>query len=90
MLEIVAGKLTGNVTGPLCDADGKARHFRETADSLSLPQERCIAIGDGANDLKMMSEAGVSIAFRAKPVVQAEASVAINRVGLDGVLALFG
>ena len=90
VLEIVAGKLTGNVTGPLCDAEGKARHFRETADSLSLPRERSIAIGDGANDLKMMGEAGVSIAFRAKPVVQAEASVAINHVGLDGVLALFG
>ena len=88
-LEIVNGKLTGNVTGPLCDADNKARHLRETAAALSLPRERCIAIGDGANDLKMMHEAGLSVAYRAKPVVQAQATVAFNHVGLDGVLALF-
>lgn len=88
-LEIVNGKLTGNVTGPLCDADSKARHLRETAAALSLPRERCIAIGDGANDLKMMHEAGLSVAYRAKPVVQAQATVAFNHVGLDGVLALF-
>lgn len=88
-LEIVNGKLTGNVTGPLCDADSKARHLRETAAALSLPRERCIAIGDGANDLKMMHEAGLSVAYRAKPVVQTQATVAFNHVGLDGVLALF-
>ena len=90
VLEIVDGRLTGKVTGPLCDAAGKARHLRETAASLSLPRERCIAIGDGANDLKMLAEAGLSVAYRAKAVVQAEANVALNHVGLDGVLALFG
>ena len=89
VLEIVNGKLTGNVTGPLCDASAKARHFRETAAALSLTREQCIAIGDGANDLSMMAEAGLSIAYHAKPVVQMEANVAINHVGLDGVLALF-
>ncbi|MBL0123127.1 MAG: phosphoserine phosphatase SerB [Betaproteobacteria bacterium] len=88
-LEIVNGKLTGNVIGALCDADGKARYLRETASALSLPRERCIAIGDGANDLSMLAAAGVSIAYRAKPVVRLEANVAINYVGLDGVLALF-
>ena len=88
-LEIADGKLTGMVIGSLCDADRKARHLRETAAALSLPRERCIAIGDGANDLKMMLETGWSVAYRAKPVVQAAASVAINHVGLDGVLALF-
>ena len=89
VLEIIAGKITGRVTGPLCDADGKARHLNETAAVLSLPPERCIAIGDGANDLKMMRLAGLSIAYHAKPVVQAEASVAINCLGLDAVVALF-
>ena len=89
VLEIVNGKLTGNVIGPFCDADSKARHLRETAAALLLPRERCIAIGDGANDLKMMNAAGLSVAYRAKPVVQAQATLAINHVGLDGVLALF-
>jgi phosphoserine phosphatase len=88
-LETRDGRLTGRVTGPLCDADGKARHLRETAAELSVPLENCIAIGDGANDLKMMSAAGLSIAYCAKPLVQAAASVAINHVGLDGVVALF-
>jgi len=88
-LEILDGKLTGRVTGPLCDAEGKARHLRETAAVLSLPADRCIAIGDGANDLKMMESAGLSIAYHAKPVVQAKASVAINFLGLDAVPALF-
>jgi phosphoserine phosphatase len=89
VLEIIDGKLTGKVVGPLCDADAKARHLRETAASLSLAPDQCIAIGDGANDLKMMAAAGVSIAYRAKPVVQTEASVAINYLGLDAVPALF-
>ena len=56
---------------------------------LGLQREQIIVIGDGANDLQMMCEAGLSVAYRAKPVVQTEASVAINFVGLDGVLALF-
>ena len=88
-LDIVAGKLTGRVTGALCDAASKACHVRETAAMLDLRRDQIIVIGDGANDLQMMREAGQSVAFRAKPVVQAEASVAINFVGLDGVLTLF-
>lgn len=88
-LEIVDGKLTGRVTGSLCDAAAKAQHVRETAAMLGLQQKQIIVIGDGANDLQMMREAGLSVAFRAKPVVQAEASLAINHVGLDGVLPLF-
>ena len=88
-LEVIDGKLTGRVVGPLCDAAAKARHVRETASQLGLQQEQIIVIGDGANDLEMMREAGLSVAFRAKPVVQAQANVALNVVGLDGVLALF-
>ena len=88
-LEIVDGKLTGRVTGALCDAAAKAHHVRETAAMLGLQREQIIVIGDGANDLQMMREAGLSVAYRAKPLVQTAASVAINFVGLDGVLALF-
>ena len=89
-LEIIDGTLTGDVIGPLCDADAKAQHLRDTAAALSVSRERCIAIGDGANDLKMMAEAGLSIAYHAKPVVQSHANVAINRLGLDAVVGLFG
>ena len=88
-LDIVDGKLTGRVTGALYDATAKAHHVRESAAMLGLRREQIIVIGDGANDLQMMREAGLSVAYRAKPVVQTEASVAINFVGLDGVLALF-
>ncbi|MEP7156517.1 MAG: phosphoserine phosphatase SerB [Betaproteobacteria bacterium] len=88
-LAIENGKLTGQVLGPLCDAEGKARHLRETAAALGIPAERCLAIGDGANDLKMMAAAGMSIAYHAKPIVRAQATAAINHVGLDGVPALF-
>jgi phosphoserine phosphatase len=88
-LEVIDGKLTGRVLGALCDADAKARHIREIASSLNLKKSQIIAMGDGANDLKMMAEAGVSVAYRAKPVVRAEATVAFNHVGLDGVLGLF-
>jgi phosphoserine phosphatase len=88
-LEVIDSKLTGRVLGALCDADAKARHIRELASSLNLKKSQIIAMGDGANDLKMMAEAGISVAYRAKPVVRAEATVAFNHVGLDGVLGLF-
>ena len=88
-LEIVGGKLTGKVIGELCDAQAKARHVRETAARIGAARNQIMVIGDGANDLPMMAEAGVSIAFCAKPVVQAQATHAINDAGLDAVLGLF-
>lgn len=88
-LEIVDGKLTGRVTGEVVDADVKARTLRETCAQLGIEPARAIAMGDGSNDLKMMAEAGLSVAFRAKPVVREAASVAFNFVGLDGLLRLF-
>ncbi len=87
VLEVSGGKLTGRVLGDIVDADAKARKFLEVA--KSMPKEQTVAIGDGANDLKMMAEAGVSVAFHAKPVVRARASCALSWSGLDGVLNLF-
>jgi phosphoserine phosphatase len=88
-LEIIDGKLTGNVVGEIVNADVKARTLRETCAQLGIEPARAIAMGDGSNDLKMMAEAGLSVAFRAKPVVREAASVAFNHVGLDGLLRLF-
>jgi phosphoserine phosphatase len=88
-LEIVDGKLTGNVTGEIVNAAVKARTVRETCAKLGIPTSQAIALGDGSNDLEMMDEAGLSVAFRAKPVVRAAADVAFNYVGLDGLLRLF-
>jgi phosphoserine phosphatase len=88
-LEIVDGKLTGKVVGEIVNADVKARTLRETCAQIGIDPARAIAMGDGSNDLKMMAEAGLSVAFRAKPVVREAASVAFNFVGLDGLLRLF-
>jgi phosphoserine phosphatase len=88
-LEISGGKLTGRVVGDIVDAQAKAHHLVRLRDELGLRQEQVIAVGDGANDLLMMAEAGVSVAFRAKPATRAKASVALNFAGLDGLLNLF-
>jgi phosphoserine phosphatase len=88
-LEIVDGKLTGKVVGDIVNADVKARTLIETCAKIGIDPKRAIAMGDGSNDLKMMAEAGLSVAFRAKPVVRQSASVAFNFVGLDGLLRLF-
>jgi phosphoserine phosphatase len=88
-LEIVDGKLTGRVLGEIVNADVKARMLRDACATLGIESRRAIALGDGSNDLKMMDAAGLSVAFRAKPVVREAASVAFNYVGLDGLLRLF-
>lgn len=88
-LEIVEGKLTGRVLGNIVDAQTKADLLIKTRDALNLKPEQVIAMGDGANDLKMMAQAGVSIAYHAKPVVHEQASYALNFVGLDGLVKLF-
>ncbi|MEQ1916733.1 MAG: phosphoserine phosphatase SerB [Gallionella sp.] len=88
-LEVKDGKLTGKVLGDIVDAQAKADWLIKTRDALKLSPAQVIAMGDGANDLKMMSVAGVGIAFHAKPVVRAQASYALNFVGLDGLLNLY-
>lgn len=88
-LEIVDGKLTGKVVGEIVNASVKARTVRETCAKLGITPSQAIVIGDGSNDLEMMAEAGLSIAFRAKPVVREAADVAFNHIGLDGLPRLF-
>ncbi len=89
-LEVADGRLTGRVLGDIVDAQGKADWLNRVRTDLNLAHGQVIALGDGANDLKMMAEAGVSIAYRAKPVVRAQACYALNQVGLDGVIPLLG
>ena len=88
-LDIAGGRLTGRLTGELVDGAGKARAVVDLAKRLGIQTEQIIVIGDGANDLPMMAVAGVSIAYRAKPAVRANATYCFNYVGLDGLLALF-
>jgi phosphoserine phosphatase len=87
-LEVKDGRLTGALVGPIVDADAKAAKFRQVLSELGATTEQSLAIGDGANDLKMMREAGISVAYRAKPVVRAQATCAINWSGLDAVANL--
>jgi phosphoserine phosphatase len=89
LLEIADGKLTGRVTGTIVDADEKRRTTERICAELNITPQQAIVMGDGANDLKMMGIAGLSVAFRAKPVVRAQANVALNFTGLDGILTLF-
>jgi phosphoserine phosphatase len=89
VLEIEDGKLTGRVIGGIVDADEKHHTVERVCKELGITTQQAIVMGDGANDLKMMGISGMSVAFRAKPIVRAQADVALNFVGLDGILALF-
>jgi phosphoserine phosphatase len=88
-LVIEGSRLAGQVTGALVDAKGKAAHLARLKRALGIPRERVIAIGDGANDLAMLGEAGTSVAYHAKPVVRESADYALDYAGLDGLLNLF-
>lgn len=89
ILEVKDGKLTGEVVGDIVDAQTKADLLLATQAQLGLSTHQVIALGDGANDLKMLAVAGYGVAFHAKPIVQAQANYALNFVGLDGILAWF-
>jgi len=87
-LDVADGKLTGKVLGKVFDAQGKAECLVKIREELNLDPQQVIAMGDGANDLKMMVLAGISIAYHAKPVVREQATYALNFVGLDGLIIL--
>ena len=88
-LEVRDGKLTGQVLGAIVDATAKADKVKSVCAQFGISPTQSIVIGDGANDLEMMAIGGVSVAYRAKPVVQAKATHALNFSGLDAVVNLF-
>ena len=89
-LEIIDGKLTGNYLGDIVNGEKKAEFLKEIAKKEGININQTIAVGDGANDLQMLNEAGLGIAFHAKPKVKNNAQSSISSIGLDGVLYLLG
>jgi phosphoserine phosphatase len=89
-LEIVDQKLSGKVVGDIVDRAGKANALRRFADEVGVPLEQTVAVGDGANDIDMLSAAGLGIAFNAKPVVQEHADTHLTVPYLDAVLYFLG
>jgi phosphoserine phosphatase len=88
-LECANGQLTGRVRGPIVDSAAKRDMLLKTCAEIGIGPDRAIVIGDGANDIKMMAEAGLSVAYHAKPIVVAAATQAIRFGGLDVVLEWF-
>jgi phosphoserine phosphatase len=89
-LDIAGGKVTGKVVNTIVDGERKAELLKEIAEQEGIALEQVIAVGDGANDLPMLSLAGLGIAFRAKPLVKQSARQSISNLGLDGILYLLG
>ncbi len=89
-LEVVEGKLTGRVVGRIIDRPGKAEALRRFADQAGIPLAQCVAVGDGANDIDMISAAGLGVAFNAKPALREVADTALSHPFLDAVLFVMG
>ncbi|KFU81237.1 phosphoserine phosphatase [Amycolatopsis lurida] len=89
-LEVVDGKLTGRVVGDIVDRAGKAVALRRFAEEYEISLEQCVAVGDGANDIDMLSVAGMGVAFNAKPALREVADTALSHPYLDAVLFLLG
>jgi phosphoserine phosphatase len=89
-LEIDGGKLTGRVIGPIVDRAGKERALRRFAAEAGVPLSQAVAVGDGANDLDMISAAGLGIAYNAKPAVRSAADTSLSVPHLDAILYLLG
>jgi len=90
VLEIKNGKITGNIRGDIIDGPKKAELLKTIATVENISLQQTIAVGDGANDLPMISIAGLGIAFHAKPIVKENSEQSISTVGLDGLLYLMG
>jgi phosphoserine phosphatase len=89
-LEVVDGRLTGRVVGEIVDRPGKAVALRRFAEEFGVPLEQCVAVGDGANDIDMLSTAGLGVAFNAKPALREVADTALSHPYLDVVLFVLG
>jgi phosphoserine phosphatase len=89
-LEIVDGKLTGKVIGPIIDRPGKAKALRDFAAQVGVPMEQTVAVGDGANDIDMLAAAGLGVAFNAKPALREVANASLSHPYLDTVLFILG
>ena len=89
-LEVVDGRLTGNLVGAIVDRPGKAMALERFATEADVPLSQTVAVGDGANDLDMLARAGLGIAFNAKPVVRQAADTAVSVPYLDAILFLLG
>jgi phosphoserine phosphatase len=89
-LEIVDGKLTGRVIGPVIDRPGKAKALRDFAQQAGVPMEQTVAVGDGANDIDMLAAAGLGVAFNAKPALREVADASLSNPYLDTVLFILG
>ena len=87
-LEVIDNKLTGKVLGDIVDGYAKASYLDDVCSQLGCSKANAITMGDGANDLLMMNGSGISIAYKAKPVVKEKADAAFDHVGLDAALVL--
>lgn len=90
VLEISDGKLTGRVIGEIVDRPGKAKALRDFADQAGVPLAQTVAVGDGANDIDMLSAAGLGVAFNAKPALREVADASLSHPYLDAVLFILG
>ncbi|MGH3451414.1 MAG: phosphoserine phosphatase SerB [Haloechinothrix sp.] len=89
-LEVIDGKITGRVVGDIIDRAGKATAMRRFADQYGVPIAQCVAVGDGANDIDMLSAAGMGVAFNAKPALREVADTTLSHPYLDAVLFMMG
>ncbi|EUA13951.1 sucrose-6F-phosphate phosphohydrolase family protein [Mycobacterium xenopi 4042] len=89
-LEVVDGKLTGRLVGPIIDRAGKAKALRDFAHQAGVPLEQTVAVGDGANDIDMLAAAGLGVAFNAKPALREIADASLTYPYLDTVLFILG